>query len=462
MNSESWNKQHIEDLKKEVAILLKKESSLCVILEKTTEKGERSKTLEKLVDVNNQLKIKYKQLELFEKIDYKTEINRVLKNQIEYYEQGINVLMEKYKTEEIPYSYFLKLANLQYQFLDFNREEIINNAKHHEGVFTGVTFIPVPEINSIINSIRSAMHNVQKVIQEKRQTLDFDTLYIYFEIYGDLFMNIYALENEIKEFSAFAELYNINHAFECYEKASDYKSKIELPSIFLGGLVGEEYIKPYYKFFEENGGNIYTVEHKKNFIYKKFANYLERKTKSYCWKTGDYCEHKKEIIYTLDEGNGVFISMNYSIENNFRLLSYIKKVLNYFKLNPILKQERIRSPSWTKEICCTIYNNKYSIVFLDKYSPNVILELGVCFGMGRKTIILVNETDGTTEQKLFSMIKDYDCITYRNVQDLFIKLIHSINGVFFNRIDYKIPEIHKVFNENEVEELNNLIQTYWN
>ncbi len=370
--------------------------------------------------------------------------------------------MKKYKTEEIPYSYFLKLANLLYEFLDFNREEIINNAKLHEGVFTGVTFIPIPEINSIINSIHLAMHNIQKVIQEKRQTLDFNTLYIYFEIYGDLFMNIYALENEIKEFSVFVELYNIDHAFECYEKASDYKSKIELPSIFLGGLVGEEYIKPYYKFFEENGGNIYTVEQKKNFIYKKFANYLERKTKSYCWKTGDYCEHKKEIIYTLDEGNGVFISMNYSIENNFRLLSYIKKVLNYFKLNPILKQERIRSPSWTKEICCTIYNNKYSIIFLDKYSPNVILELGVCFGMGRKTIILVNETDGTTEQKLFSMIKDYDCITYRNVQDLFIKLIHSINGVFFNRIDYKIPEIHKVFNENEVEELNNLIQTYWN
>ncbi len=34
MDSRSWNKQHIEDLKKEVAILLKNESSLCVILEK--------------------------------------------------------------------------------------------------------------------------------------------------------------------------------------------------------------------------------------------------------------------------------------------------------------------------------------------------------------------------------------------------------------------------------------------
>ena len=459
-NLEPWEISKTEELKKVVAGLLKQKSKLLKLF-KTRANEKKPEILEKLVQICDKLKINYKQLQIFSKVDDITKINDILREQIEYYKQGLDILKGKVSVEEIPYSYFLKFANLQYEFFDLNREEIINKAKDHEGVFAGVSFIPVSEVDTIINSIRLAMHNVQKVIQEKRQTMDYDTLYIYFELYGDLFISIHALEIEIKKFSAFADLYNIDNAFECYEKASEYKFKIELPSIYREGLVGVKHVKPFFNFFENIDGSIYNVDHKKNHVYKKFENYLKRKTKSFCWKTGDYCEYKKDMIYTLSEGNGVFISMNYSIDNNFKLLSFIEKVLNYFNLKPILKQDRMRSPSWTKEICCTIYNNKYSLVFLDKYSPNVVLELGVCLGMGRKTIILVNETNGTTEQKLFSMIKDYDCITYKNVNELFEKLIHSINGIFFNNIEYKLPKIHEIFNENEVENLNNLIKTYW-
>lgn len=457
---EPWEKSKTEELKKVVARLLKQKSKLLKQFETRANK-KKPEILEKLEQICDNLNIKYRQLKIFSKVDFTTEINDILKKQIEYYEQWLDFLKEKVKLEGIPYSYFLKLANLKYEFFDLNREEIINKAKNREGVFVGVSFIPVLEVDTIINIISLAMHNVQKIIQEKRQTMDYDTLYIYFELYGDLFISIHALETEIKEFSAFAELYNINNAFECYEKASEYKSKIELPSIYRGGLVGVKHVKPFFNFFENLDGSIYNVDHKKNHVYKKFENYLTRKIKSFCWKTGDYCDYKKDVIYTLNEGSGVFISMNYLQENNFRLFSYIEKILNYFKLRPILKQDRIRSPSWTKEICCTIYNNKYALVFLDKYSPNVVLELGVCLGMGRKTIILVNETNGTTEQKLFSMIKDYDCITYKNVNNLFEKLIHSINGIYFNNIDYKVPKIHEVLKENEVEDLNKLIKTYW-
>ena len=457
---EPWEKSKTEELKKVVARLLKQKSKLLKQFETRANK-KKPEILEKLEQICDNLNIKYRQLKIFSKVDFTTEINDILKKQIEYYEQWLDFLKEKVKLEGIPYSYFLKLANLKYEFFDLNREEIINKAKNREGVFVGVSFIPVLEVDTIINIISLAMHNVQKIIQEKRQTMDYDTLYIYFELYGDLFISIHALETEIKEFSAFAELYNINNAFECYEKASEYKSKIELPSIYRGGLVGVKHVKPFFNFFENLDGSIYNVDHKKNHVYKKFENYLTRKIKSFCWKTGDYCDYKKDVIYTLNEGSGVFISMNYLQENNFRLFSYIEKILNYFKLRPILKQDRIRSPSWTKEICCTIYNNKYALVFLDKYSPNVVLELGVCLGMGRKTIILVNETNGTTEQKLFSMIKYYYFITYKNVNNLFEKLIHSINGIYFNNIDYKVPKIHEVLKENEVEDLNKLIKTYW-
>lgn len=456
---EPWEKSKAEELKKKNTIQLEVESLLIERLKKITDK-KKPGILEKLVKVCDQLNTNYRQLQIFSKVDYNCEINEVLKRQIEYYEQGLDILKEKYKVKEIPYNYFLKLARLQYEYFDRNRDDFLKKAKNHEGVFVGETM--VPQMNSVINTIHLAMHNVEGIIQKKRKTLDFDSLYIYFEIYGDLFINTYALEMDIEAFSVFPKLHNIDNAFECYEKASDYKSRIELPSIYREGLVGVEYVKPFFNFFEHISGSIYNVDHKKNFVYEKFAIYLQRKTKAHCWKTGNHCEHKKDIIYTLNEGNGVFISMNYSQENNFKLFSYIKKLLNYFKLKPILKQDRIRSPSWTKEICCTIYNNKYSIVFLDKYSPNVVLELGVCFGMGRKTIILINENNGTIEKNLFSMIRDYDCITYKNANDLFEKLIHSINGIFFNNLDYRVPEIHELFNEIEVEELNHLIKTYWN
>ena len=458
MKMEPWEISKNEELKKVVAGLLTKKSKLLKQLETKANK-KKPNILEKLVQICSELKIKYRQSEINSKVDCTTEINDTLKEQIEYFEQGLNILKEKVKLEEVPYNYFLKLARFQYEYFDTNRADFLRKSKEHKGIFTGETM--VPQINSVINTIHSAMKNVENTIQEKRKTLDFDTLYIYFELYGDLFISIHALVKDIESFSVFPELYNIDHAFECYEKASEYKSKIELPSIHREGLVGVEHVKPFFDFYENIDGSIYNVNHKKNHVYKHFENHLKRKTKSFCWKTGQYCVNKRDVIYTLDEGNGVFISMNYSIDNNFKLLSYIEKILNYFNLKPILKQDRMRSPSWTKEICCTIYNNKYSIILLDKYSPNVVLELGVCFGMGRKTIILVNETKGTIEQNLFSMIRDYECITYKNANGLFKKMIHSINGNFFNNLDYKVIEIHELLNETEVENLNNLIETYW-
>lgn len=120
------------------------------------------------------------------------------------------------------------------------------------------------------------------------------------------------------------------------------------------------------------------------------------------------------------------------------------------------------SPSWTKEICCTIFNNKFAIVFFDKYSPNVVLELGMCFGMGRKTIILINENQkiesGSTEERLFSMVKDYDCVVYRNAENLYDNLFRSINGLFFNNIEYEIPNIQNMLNKKEIYNLYILIQ----
>ncbi|MBA7626541.1 hypothetical protein ES703_33993 [subsurface metagenome] len=124
----------------------------------------------------------------------------------------------------------------------------------------------------------------------------------------------------------------------------------------------------------------------------------------------------------------------------------------------------MRSRSWTKEICCTIYNNKYSIIILDKYSPNVILELGVVFGMGRKAIILVNNniSKGKIEDLLFSMISDYDCVVYGDVYEFYESFYLALNGIFFNILGQTIPKITDIFNEKEIKELDKIIKEGYN
>ena len=189
LNMEPWEISKTDELTKVVTRLVEQKSKLFKKLE--TEANEKKpEILEKLVQIFDKLKINYIQIEIFSKVDYTTEINDSLKNQIEYYEQGLDILKEKVKVEEIPYYYFLKLARLQYEYFDRNREDFLGKSEKQEGVFFGETMIP--QVNSIINTIHLAMKNVEMIIQQKRQTLEFETLYIHFEIYGDLFINIYA------------------------------------------------------------------------------------------------------------------------------------------------------------------------------------------------------------------------------------------------------------------------------
>lgn len=457
---EPWKINKIKDVQNEINVLKKDKDVLIKNLERSNNNDGKLQILKDLTEIFHKLETKYFELGLISESSYKSEINNSLDKQIKFYSRYLDNLKKKYKISEIPFEYFLKLANLQYKQFQNNREEILQKYKDFEGISFGETI--VQEINLIINNIILARHNVEEIIRNKRKTLDFESLYLYFEVLGDFYINNYALEEEVEEYIRFPELYNIDNAFQCYEQASSYKSKIELPSIYMEGLAGIPYLKPFYDFYKGMEGSTYNVDGKMHFIYQKFTNYLNRKTKSYCWKTGNYCEYRKDKIFSLNEGNGVFISMNYSNQNNFKLLFYIEKILKYFNLNPILKQKRMGSPSWTKEICCTIFNNKFAIVYLDKYSPNVVLELGMCFGMGRKTIILINENQqiesGSTEEQLFSMVRDYDCVVYRNAENLYENLFRSIYGLFFNNTVYEIPNIQNMFNKEELDNLKNLIQ----
>lgn len=461
---EDWKIKKIEQIKQEISELTNNENKLKKELKILTEDERKYEVLQELISIYTQLESKYYHLEITSPEDHKSDKNNALKSRIDCYSQSLEILTtkEQTKTKELPFEYFLKLAQLQYKYFDNNREKIIQEQKDKQKgskIFSGST--SVPQINEIIININKARDNVEKVIQEKRKTLDFETLFIYFEILGDLHIHIYTLLNE-NDIIAFPSIPYIDYAYACYEESLRYKSKIELPAISLLGIgtVNLPFIDSYFKFFKGITPNFNDVKAKLNFLYNKFSNHLAKKIKSYCWRTGKYCEYKKDAIFTINEGNGVFISMNYNNSKNFQILKYIEKILNRFNLKPILKQNRLKTPSWTKEICCTIYNNKFTIVFLDKYSPNVVLELGIAFGMGRKSIILINKNrkKENVEDQLFSMVNDYDCIMYSNSQELFEKLIISINGIFFNIIDYEIPNISDIFTQEDINELDKLIK----
>lgn len=322
----------------------------------------------------------------------------------------------------------------------------------------------IEKLNYIIYLLDFNIGVLEHFLSKNYMSADRVAIRNHFDVLGDIYINIAGLlleipENWIPLGATFKTSDSVMFAMMCYEKALESVKKFEIPGEIIDSHRKVRYLDVFYNFF---GGrvDVSIVQEKLDFLIAKYPQYFNKKIKSSCWKSGNLCEFRQDQYFDINEGNGVFISMNYSIKENFEIFKSIERILSIYNLKAILKQERLKSLSWSKEICCTIFNNKYAIVLLDKYSPNVVLELGVIYGMGRKAIILINSNQkrGTPEDLLFSMIKDYDCIFYSSFNGLFDKLIKAINGIFFNIIEFKAEEIDSVFTKKEIEVYNKVIQ----
>lgn len=453
------------------------------------EKEKIKKILEDIEQLNNKIRIKIdedKNLEIIDQLvedysrlrncyailnstfskDYAEIINQSLKQEIHDLEESLSLLttgdLVNYENGiaisleiiEIKHKYFLELKP---QILSRTRTLTMRERINMNG---SPTF--VPEINEIIDDLRTIWSNIYSYIRQLSVS-DYIQLFKSYRILGDQFINIAATillvpEDKIPNVANPALEEVIRDAYDSYEKASKYERLLEIPGSKFQHLSRTKYLTVFSNFFK--GADTTNIRSRMHYLINQYPSFFTNRVKPYCWRSGGLCELKEDSIYKIEEGDGVFISMNYNTKSNFEFIKYIKKILEKNNLKLILKQERTRSRSWTKEICCTIYNNKYSLIILDKFSPNVVMELGIILGMGRKAIVLVNNnvSKGSIEDLLFSMINDYDCVVYGNVYDFYERFSQALNGIFFDNLDQSVPKIAELFNSEEIENLNKIIK----
>lgn len=464
------NHKMINTEEKKINRLLTDIQNLNIELKKNADFDLKFELSKQLINNYSLLRNCYSVLNINPKKDYREIINKSLQREINDLEENSleHIIKKGLINNKNEIKILMELIDLKFkQFWD-HKPQILSRKLTKSQNFSlhrSPTFIT--EINDMISILEIIINYYENYILNL-PALSYLQRYSYFENLGDLYINIggillQAPKDKIPKGAITIEAKVIRNAYKCYEKASKYERILEIPGIKLRNAIKLKALTPFFDFFKGNI-NTYDIRSKMGSLLKEYPNYFNYEVKSYCWRAGGLCEFKEDNIYNIEEGDGVFMSMNYNTKSNFEFIKYIEKILRKNNLKLILKQDRTRSRSWTKEICCTIYNNKYSIIILDKYSPNVILELGVVFGMGRKAIILVNNNNskGKIEDLLFSMISDYDCVVYGDVYEFYKKFYLALNGIFFNILGQTIPIITDIFNEKEIKELDKIIKEGYN
>ncbi len=116
--------------------------------------------------------------------------------------------------------------------------------------------------------------------------------------------------------------------------------------------------------------------------------------------------------------NKVFVGMSF---NNKYKDSYeygIKMALDSLGMNPYKADEDISSKDIMCKICEQMQMCKYLIFNISGHNPNVMLELGLSYGLGKKTIIVKDQ-----ETESISDIANIEYIEYKHAKDLCDKLI---------------------------------------
>lgn len=137
-----------------------------------------------------------------------------------------------------------------------------------------------------------------------------------------------------------------------------------------------------------------------------------------CFKTGvDGCPKNPQL-----KNNKVFIGMPF---DDGYLDSYtfgILPALNSFGLNHFRADAEISTTDIMCKICEQMQICKYLIFNISGLNPNVMLELGLSYGLGKETIIIKD-----TETKMISDLGSNEYIEYSHAIDLRDKLVKYFN-----------------------------------
>ena len=147
----------------------------------------------------------------------------------------------------------------------------------------------------------------------------------------------------------------------------------------------------------------------------RFPSYTEKSaTMIRCFKTGcEGCPKSPSLVM-----NKVFIGMPFLAKHENIYNSGILKVLAELKVEPYRADKDINNIDIMCKVCEQIQICPYAIVNISDWNPNVLFELGLLYGLGKKVIIIKDESTINVPTDLSNI----EYISYSNSTQLSSKL----------------------------------------
>jgi len=137
-----------------------------------------------------------------------------------------------------------------------------------------------------------------------------------------------------------------------------------------------------------------------------------------CFITGYDC-HKKISI----RDNRVFVAMPFA-EHKDAYKYGIKRALENLNMETWRADERITNSSILCKICHAIQGSTYAIIDISKWNPNVLLEAGIAYGLGRVVLLIKDK-----KAKVPSDLRGIEYADFDSADELYQKLIKWFNSV---------------------------------
>ncbi len=234
----------IDEINKKLKKLEKIIEDLKNQLKEATDENEIYEIKWKLKDSYNLAKDKYHLLEVWTKKTQDENYFKCLYNEILYYERCLKMLKNKHGTERIDYRHYLIVAYLENIYFPDNEYP----QKFNE--FQGSKSFRDIRIEMIVNNIQNAQKNLKLLIEHHKKNVDYKSLFIYYELLGDLEIHVFCYFQEFESISVRESLLN---AFLYYRISIWHKTQLERsdPKTYFDGLHGWESHSIFHDFYRK-------------------------------------------------------------------------------------------------------------------------------------------------------------------------------------------------------------------
>jgi len=197
-----------------------------------------------LKDTYNLSKDQYHLLGIWTKKTQNENYYKCLCKEISYYESCLKMLKNKHGEEKIDYRHYLIVAYLESIY--FKDYEFPQNFDE----FQGSGIFNDNRIDLIVNNIQKAQKNLKFLIEHHKKNEDHKSLFVYYELLGDLEIHIFCY---FQEFKSRINRELLLKAFLYYKISIWHKTQLERsnPTTYYDGLHGWESHNIFHDFYRK-------------------------------------------------------------------------------------------------------------------------------------------------------------------------------------------------------------------